>query len=109
MAKDAVNHAATLAHLDERPCVTEELPIHRAEDGDEVLRAVRQEMARTVEDVLSRRTRLLMLDARAAIDRAPIIAATMAKELGRNETWLRHQIAAFQKTASNYVARATSP
>jgi glycerol-3-phosphate dehydrogenase len=109
MAKDAVNHAAMLAHLDERPCVTEDLPIHRPEEGDEVLRAVRQEMARTVDDVLSRRTRLLVLDARAAIAKAPSVAATMAKELGRGEAWRQEQVASFQKTASSYVARATSP
>ena len=109
MAKDAVNHAAMLAHLDERPCVTEDLPIHRAEDGDVVQRAVRQEMARTVDDVLSRRTRTLMLDAKAAIAAAPGIAAAMAKEMGRDQAWQRQQVESFGKIASRYVAWATSP
>ena len=109
MAKDAVNHAAMLAHLDERQCVTEDLPIHQAEAGDEILRAVRQEMARTLDDVLSRRIRLLMLDAKAALVKAPAVVATMAKEIGRDEAWQREQIASFEKTASSYVARATRP
>ena len=109
MAKDVVNHAAMLAKLDERPCVTEDLAIHRADSGDEVLRAVRQEMARTVDDVLSRRTRLLMLDAQAAIAKAPAVAAAMAKELERDEAWEREEVSRFLKIASSYVARATSP
>jgi glycerol-3-phosphate dehydrogenase len=98
-----------LAELDERECVTEELPIHRPAPGDEVLRAVREEMARTVEDVLARRTRLLMLDAEAAIAKAPAVAAVMAKEFSRDEAWQRDQVASFKKIADNYVARATSP
>lgn len=109
MAKDAVNHAAMLAELEDRECVTEELPIHRPTAGDEILRAVREEMARTVEDVLARRTRLLMLNAKAAIEKAPAVAAVMAKELGRDEAWQREQVSSFLKTADSYVARAASP
>ncbi|RMH74779.1 MAG: glycerol-3-phosphate dehydrogenase/oxidase, partial [Calditrichaeota bacterium] len=48
----------------------------------EVIHAVRREMARTVEDVLSRRTRALLLDARAAMEAAPTAARLMAEELG---------------------------
>ena len=44
--------------------------------------AVRHEYARTVEDVLARRNRLLFLDARAAADAAPAVAEIMAHELG---------------------------
>jgi glycerol-3-phosphate dehydrogenase len=109
MAKDAVNHAAMLAELEDRECVTAELPIHRPAAGDEVLRAVREEMARTAEDVLARRTRLLMVDAKAAIAKAPAVAAVMAKELGRDETWQQEQLTSFGKIAGGYVARATSP
>ena len=50
----------------------------------EVLYAVRHEMARTVEDVLSRRTRALLLDAHAARRAAPLVAGIMAAELGHN-------------------------
>ena len=44
--------------------------------------AVRHEYAREVEDVLARRHRLLFLDARAAAQAAPAVAAVMADELG---------------------------
>jgi glycerol-3-phosphate dehydrogenase len=44
--------------------------------------AARHEYARTVEDVLARRSRLLFLDARAAGAAAPAVAAVLADELG---------------------------
>jgi len=69
----------------------------------EVVWAARHEMARSVEDVLARRTRALFLDARAAIDAAPRVAECMAAELKRDEAWQREQVAAFLKTASAYV------
>lgn len=142
MAEDAVDHAATLASLEPRPCVTRELNIHgfhpRADrfgplapygsdapavqaliaahpHGGEVLHprlavrnaevvwAVRNEMARTVDDVLARRTRALVLDARAAMDAAPRVASIMAEELGRDESWQRDQVDAFTTMAAGYV------
>jgi len=65
----------------------------------EVAWAVRHEMARTVEDVLSRRTRALVLDARAAMECAPAVARIVARELGRDERWEREQIAALERRA----------
>jgi glycerol-3-phosphate dehydrogenase len=53
--------------------------------------AVRHEFARTVEDVLSRRTRALLLDARAAMRAAPQVARIMARELDRDEEWVQQQ------------------
>ncbi len=44
--------------------------------------AVRNEMARTVEDVLARRSRLLFLDAAEAARQAPAVAAILTDELG---------------------------
>jgi glycerol-3-phosphate dehydrogenase len=67
--------------------------------------AVRQEMARTVEDVLSRRLRALMLDASAAIEMAPQVARIMATELGRDEAWEKRQISDFQELAKHYLFR----
>ena len=64
--------------------------------------AVRQEMARTVEDVLSRRLRALPLDARAAIEMAPNVARIMAAELGRDEAWEKQQVSDFHKLARQY-------
>jgi glycerol-3-phosphate dehydrogenase len=60
-----------------------------------VVYAVRHEFARTLEDVLSRRTRSLLLDARAALRAAPGVAALMASELERDPTWQQRQLAAF--------------
>lgn len=68
----------------------------------EVLWACREEMARTVEDVLSRRTRSLLFDARAAAEAAPAVAGLMAAELGRDKDWEQLQSAAFQTLASIY-------
>lgn len=65
--------------------------------------AVRQEMARTVEDVLARRIRILFLDAKAAIEMAPIVAAVMSKELKQDEAWVKKQITEFEKVAKGYL------
>ncbi len=119
MAEACVDRAATLAGLPSRPCVTATLPIHVGEaeppgaplhpalpygEGD-VRRAVRHEMARTVEDVLARRTRALFLNAAAATAMAPRVAAILATELGRDETWAAAQVATFAELARGYVPR----
>jgi glycerol-3-phosphate dehydrogenase len=69
----------------------------------EVVWAARHEMARTIEDVLARRTRALFLNARAAQEMAPAVADLMAKELGWNEPERASQLAAFREVSSNYV------
>jgi glycerol-3-phosphate dehydrogenase len=65
----------------------------------EIVWAVRQEMSRTIEDALSRRTRALLLDAKAALEAAPLVASLMAKELGRDEAWQQAQQDAFRALA----------
>lgn len=67
-----------------------------------VVWAARAELALTVEDVLSRRIRALLLDAQAAIEAAPVAAALMAKELGKDSAWEAQQVADFTALASNY-------
>lgn len=69
----------------------------------EVVWAVRYEMARTVEDVLSRRTRALLLDAQAAIECAPAVADWMALELGYDGTWKDEQTQEFESLAEEYL------
>lgn len=69
----------------------------------EVVWAARYEMARTVEDVLARRTRALFLDARAAIEAAPVVADLLAKELGHPEAWRDKALANFYTVAQGYV------
>lgn len=72
----------------------------------EVLFAVRHEMACTVEDVLARRVRLLFLDATAALEAAPKVAALMARELGKDEAWVAEQLAAFAALTAGYRMNA---
>ena len=73
--------------------------------GAEVVWAARQEMARTVEDVLSRRTRALFLDAQAAHEMALPVARIMAEELHYGEDWIRRQVSEFQTLARQYSLR----
>ena len=75
----------------------------------EAVWAARTEMARTVEDVLARRTRALFLNARAAIQIAPDVASLLAQELGRNEAWARSQVTEFQALASQYTLEPVAP
>jgi glycerol-3-phosphate dehydrogenase len=69
-----------------------------------VVWAARHEQARTLEDVLSRRTRALLLDAQAAIESAPAAAELLAKELGRDAAWIRLQVEEFTALAKSYLA-----
>jgi glycerol-3-phosphate dehydrogenase len=75
------------------------LPYTRAE----VVWGVRIEMARTVEDVLARRTRALFLNAASAVRMAPAVAAIMARELGCDGSWQRSQVSAFTALAQQYA------
>ncbi len=159
MAQDCVDQAATIAQLDERPCITGDLTIGgshpaRADIGDprkfgdprnsgdlasyggavpalqelmvshpdlaqplhpalpiraaQVVWAARQEMARTVDDVLARRTRALFLNAQAAIDMAPTVAELLAADLARDATWQRDQVTRFQSQARHYLPATVS-
>ena len=80
-------------------------PVHPrlALTGAEVAWACREEMARGVDDVLARRSRSLLFDARAAIEAAPRVAAIMAADLGRDEGWATAQAEAFAEIAAGYV------
>jgi glycerol-3-phosphate dehydrogenase len=69
----------------------------------EVIWSARNEMARTVEDILARRNRLLFLDAKAAIEAAPIVAKTLGVELNIGSDWVQQQIEEFTSLAQNYV------
>ncbi len=69
----------------------------------EVVWAVRYEMARTVDDVLARRVRLLFLDTRAAIQCAEKTARIIAKELGRDENWILKEIEDFNEISKGFL------
>jgi len=70
--------------------------------GAEVVWAVRYEMARTVEDVLCRRTRSLFLNTKAAIEAAPKVASLMAHTLEYDSNWEAKQLVAFQRVATHF-------
>jgi len=70
----------------------------------EVVYAAREEMARTVDDVLSRRTRAAFLDAPAARRATGEVAAILATELGRDEAWRLAQIASFEALLASDTA-----
>lgn len=80
-------------------------PVHPALEltRAEVVWACREEMARTVDDVLARRSRSLILDARAAGSAAAAVAELMSRELGRDSSWVDDQVEAFDAIAALHV------
>jgi glycerol-3-phosphate dehydrogenase len=135
MAEDTVNRAIKLGNLVYVPCTTKHLHIHGG-DGErtaietlnkdrpalaarlspnfsyqhaDVIHAVRTEMARSIEDVLARRTRLLFLDARTALQVAPLVAQLMADELGMDKAWQEAQLESFRCVAKSYLNEQAIP
>lgn len=94
--------------IDERPEVgytfDDRLPLRKVQ----VVWAVQEEMARTVEDVLSRRTRSLLLDAEASVEVAPDVARLMADERGKSDSWIEQQIRNFTDLAEDYIVDGTA-
>jgi glycerol-3-phosphate dehydrogenase len=109
MAEETIDRAAELAGLASRPCVTSETPIVNVVEAstlaDMAVRAARAEMARTVEDVLSRRTRQLYLDARASLESANSVAEIMTRELGRDAAWKAKQLRQYEQVVANHLAQ----
>jgi len=81
--------------------LSEELKIHETQ----VIWAVKKEMARTVDDVLSRRTRALFLDAKESRRIAPRVAVIMAKALHKDEAWVKDQVGQFNTMADQYILK----
>ena len=69
----------------------------------EVIWETRNSMARTVEDILARRTRALFLNARASIEMAPRVARLMAEEMKKDKDWENDQVREFEKVARAFV------
>ena len=87
---------------DERPEWRQLLHPRLPYRGIHVVWALRHEMARSVEDVLARRTRSLLLDARAAMEAAPAVAEIAARELGHDPEWAAAQVRDFEALARGY-------
>ncbi len=120
MAEDTVNIAAKTAGLEVPVTDTANMRLEGDPEFDsiglteklseefewtvaDVVKAVRFDMARTVEDVLARRTRILFLDASEAILLAPFISELVASELGRDAGWAKQQTDQFKKIAAGYL------
>ncbi len=129
MAEDAVENAVFISKQEKRECITKTLQIgdisqreriiHEMIISDpslaqaicngysytkaDIIYAVRSEMAVTVEDILARRTRLLFLDAAAAIKVAEEVASLMAGELDKDSAWKKEQVTGFTKLAQQYL------
>lgn len=80
-------------------------PLHPRLDAwaVQVVWAARYEMARSVEDVLARRTRALLQDAAASTEVAPEVARLLAAELHRDSAWEAAQVREFRNLASGYL------
>jgi glycerol-3-phosphate dehydrogenase len=81
--------------------ISDSLKIHKTQ----VRWAVEHEMARTVEDVLSRRTRTLLLDARESIRISREVACIMAEALGKDENWVEEEVAQYARLAQQYILK----
>lgn len=97
--------AAIQALANEDPKLKEHLHARFEHTAAEVVWAVRHEMARTVEDVLARRLRILFLDAAASVEMAPKVATLMARELQKDEAWAAQQTEHYRSLASGYLPR----
>jgi glycerol-3-phosphate dehydrogenase len=87
----------------EEPALVQRLHPRLPYRAAHVVWAARREMARTVEDVLARRTRALLLDARASVQASPRVAELLARELGRDAAWRDSQVEAYAELARGYL------
>ncbi|MFV0388211.1 MAG: glycerol-3-phosphate dehydrogenase/oxidase [Pyrinomonadaceae bacterium] len=113
MAQETIDKAAAEFCLTTNKSVTKDLRIDPPEHSnrnfdeisdEEILHFVQTESARTVEDVLARRTRVLFTDARHAIKLAPQVAVILSKLLGKDQDWTIKQTEEFQNLARLYLA-----
>jgi len=102
LAEYGTDVEAILELQQDRPALAERIDPALPYTVSMVVYAVRHESARTVEDVLSRRTRALLLDAKAAMRAAPLVARLMAEELGRDAAWQQQQVDSFCALAQQH-------
>lgn len=103
-------HPASIAKLaNDDPSLAEPLDAALPYSAAEAVWAIRNEMAMTVEDVLSRRTRCLLLDAAAAVRAAPRVAELLASEHGHQADWVDDQLRTFQRLARGYLPTVPHP
>jgi glycerol-3-phosphate dehydrogenase len=131
MAADAVDNAGFIGKLNKEKCITAHTQIGDEQEKEnrfqkilkedaslaekihanysftkaQIVYAVQYEMAMGIEDILARRIRLLFLDARLAIELAPMVASIMATYLQKDNNWETEEIAVFTKLAEQYVLK----
>ena len=117
MAEDTIDYAIQAGYLENIHCMTHRIPfqetttLHKGEKlhpslpytDDDIEIAIEMEMAQTLPDVLSRRTRSLLLDAKATLEIAPRVAATLQKRLAQTDAWREEQIETFKTFARPYL------
>jgi len=120
MARDVVNKAIKTGELPFRRCKTRSIKLIFNRKSDEkllemvlhadypytksdVVHAVRNDMACTLEDVLARRIRLLFLDVNAALEIAPMVCRIIQEESGQDDNWYRTQLESFTVLAKQYL------
>jgi glycerol-3-phosphate dehydrogenase len=120
IAEDVISKVAVVAGLPQAACVTKTLRIGNADKNRDQYGAnflhtemeysekdiawfVEHEMAMTVEDVLARRTRLLFLNAAAAVEKAPSVARQLAGLFNKDEKWINEQVNSFYLLARQYI------
>lgn len=99
------DYAAIEKLMEERPELKEKLCDALPHTKAEVVYSAQKEMARTVEDFLSRRTRSLLLDAKSSVKMAPETARLLAETLGKDENWQRQQVEDFNRIADGYILK----
>lgn len=110
MAEDATDAAERQAGIPHVPCPTANLHLHdetatiaRLNEPDRTMYAAEHEMARTVEDVLARRTSALFIDAERAFAAAPACAQSLSRALNRDSEWQAEQLRSFGILAGRYA------
>jgi len=131
MAADAVDNAAFIGKLNKEKCSTahtqigdelekenriQEILKHDASLAEkihakypftkaQIVYSVKYEMAICIEDILARRIRLLFLDARLAIELAPMVASIIAPYLQKDKNWEAGQVKSFTQLADQYILK----
>ncbi|MCZ6641265.1 MAG: glycerol-3-phosphate dehydrogenase/oxidase [Gammaproteobacteria bacterium] len=123
MAEEVIDQAAHVADLPRQSSGTRELrlddnTVTRSVDGlasptfrptrSDVRDAVTYQFARTVEDVLARRHRCLLLDAAESIGYAREVAQVIAEQLNRDPSWIETQVRAYSQLAASYALKSVS-
>ncbi len=121
MAEDVVDMAIEKNKLTPHPCITKELRLFGADqpvmpadifslNRDElkaiINKSVTSEMCMTTEDFLARRTRSLLLDAKAAMQQAPVVSSLIGAEMNKDQSWVQQQIDSFNLVANNYLPKS---